>query len=268
MASSALIIKPVKIFIFPQKLILEQFLSKKRFYFIMRKLLRLFLNFIFIIQEKKQQTTVQKKLYSYSNGTSSSHITSFATVSFDSKTKDNMLKLKNTVKTIVKKNIKTPEKLLEYVEKSGTKVIKIVHADKILSYVGEQEGFLVPKSGIEALYLNIVLNKKIGLKTPEMFVLRDLPLNIYVMSHQFHKWYSYKMHLPGYDASAQENFKRVFEFANVQKAKQLSYPEIMALKEAIRRDLDAIDFALELSREQQGSTHGLEKIKKGEGANI
>ena len=33
-----------------------------------------------------------------------------------------MQKLKCAVKKIVKKNIKTPEKLLEYVEKSGTKV--------------------------------------------------------------------------------------------------------------------------------------------------
>ncbi|HIQ89215.1 TPA: hypothetical protein IAA68_05295 [Candidatus Galligastranaerophilus faecipullorum] len=234
----------------------------------MRKLLRLILNQILSAQEKAAPKLPDKNLYSYSNGSSSAHITSFATLSFDSKTKEKMQKLKCAVKKIVKKNIKTPEKLLEYVEKSGTKVIKIPYADKILSYVKEEEGFITPKSGLEAFYLNLVLNKRISFKTPEMFVLRDLPLNIYVMSHQFHKWYSYKMKLPGYDEATQENFKRVFEFANAHKAQELSYGEIMSLKEAIRRDLDAIDFVLELSKEQEGSAKTLEKIKKGESATV
>lgn len=234
----------------------------------MRKLLRLILNQILAMQEKNAPKLPSKNLYSYSNGSTSSHITSFATLSFDSKTKEKMQKMKEDIKKIVKKNIKTPEKLLEYVEESGTKVIKIAHADKILSYVKEQEGFITPKSGFEALYLNLVLNKTFSFKTDEMFVLRDLPVNIYVMSHQFHKWYSYKVGLPGYDEQTQENFKKVFEFADPKNVQQLSYAQIMALKEAIKRDSEAIDFVLELSKEQEGSAKSLEKIKKGEGANI
>lgn len=260
--------KPLKIFIFSQKIFFKQFFVKISFYIVMRKLLRLLLNQILSMQEKNAPKLPDKNMYSYSNGLSSSHITSFATVSFDIKTKEKMQKLKSVVKKIVKKNIKTPEKLLEYVEKSGTRVIKIAHADKILSYVKEQEGFITPKSGFEALYLNLVLNKKISFKTPEMFVLRDLPLNIYVMSHQFHKWYSYKMKLPGYDETTQENFKRVFEFADPKKVQELSYAQIMSLKEAIRRDSEAIDFVLELSKEQEGSSKTLEKIKKGESATV
>lgn len=234
----------------------------------MRKLLRLILNQIFKIQEKNVPKMPAKTLYSYSNGTSSSHITSFATVSFDIKTKEKMLKLKSAVRAIVKKNIKTPEKLLEYVEKSGTKVIKRFNADKILAIVGEQEGFITPKSGFEALYLNLVLMGKFSFNTKEMFVLRDLPVNIYIMSHQFHKWYAYKLKLPGYDEKTQENFKKVFEFADAQKVKTLSYADVMSLKEAVRRDLDAIDFVLELSREQEGAQKGLEKIKNGESATV
>ena len=234
----------------------------------MRKFLRIFLNKVLKMQEDKMRYKAKQNLYSYSCGHVSSHITSFATVSFDSKMREKMKKMKDTVKTIVKKNINTPEKLLEYVEKSGTRVIKIPYADKILSYVGEQEGFITPKSGFEALYLNIVLNKKIAFKTPEMFVLRDLPVNIYVMSHQFHKWYSYKMELPGYDYATQENFKRIFEFSDPKKVQQLSYSEVMSLKEALRRDVDAIEFVLELSKEQEGSKKTLDKIKNGEKARL
>lgn len=237
----------------------------------MRKFIKNILNLILKMQEQSMQKKIelpQNNLYSYSNGTSSSHITSFATVSFDLKMREKVQKIKIKVKEIVKKNIKTPEKLLEYVENAGTKVIKVPYADKILSFINEEEGFITPKSGFEAFYLNLVLNKKISFKTSEMFVLRDLPLNIYVMSHQFHKWYSYKMRLPGYDETAQENFKRVFEFADADKVKELSYSDIMALKEALRRDLDAIDFVLELSKEQEGSKKTLDKIKSGKKATV
>ena len=233
----------------------------------MRKFLRIILNQIFKMQQKAYNLP-NCSMYSYCDGSSSSHITSFATMSFDQKTQEKAKKMREKVKAIVKKNIKTPEKLLEYVEKSGTKVIKIPYADKILSHVKEEEGFITPKSGFEALYLNVVLNKKISFKTPEMFVLRDLPLNIYVMSHQFHKWFSYKMKLPGYDEVSQENFKRVYEFADTNKVKQLSYSDVMGLKEAVRRDLDAIEFVLELSKEHEGSKKTLEKIKNGEKATL
>ena len=233
----------------------------------MRKFLRIILNQIFKMQQKVYELP-KNNLYSYSNGTSSSHITSFATMSLDAKKQKKTQLLREKVRQIVKKNIKTPEKLLEHVEKSGTKVVKIPYADKILSYVNEQEGFITPRSGFEALYLNLVKKRKISFKTPEMFVLRDLPVNIYVMSHQFHKWYAYKMGLPGYDEASQEKFKRVFEFSDSKKAQELSYGEIMALKEAVRRDMEAIDFVLELSKEHEGSKKTLDKIKNGEKATL
>lgn len=233
----------------------------------MRKFLKIILKQIFKMQQNAYKIP-KENMYSYFGGTTSSHITSFATVSFDLKTREKMQKLKAKVREIVKKNIKTPEKLLEYVEKAGTKVIKIQYADKILSYIKEEEGFITPKTGLEALYLNFILNKRISFKTQEMFVLRDLPLNIYVMSHQFHKWYSYKMGLPGYDELAQGNFKRVYEFADAKNVSKLNYAEVMALKEAVKRDLEAINFVLELSREHEGSKKTLDKIKNGEKATV
>lgn len=233
----------------------------------MRKILKIILNLVFKMQQKAYDAP-KNRLYSYSNGTSSSHITSFATMSLNAANQKKAQAIKEKVRQIVKKNIKTPEKLLEYIQKSGTKVVKLPCADKILSFVNEEEGFITPRSGLEALYLNFILNKKISFKTSEMFVLRDLPLNIYVMSHQFHKWYAYKMGLPGYDEASQEKFKRVFEFSDSKKAQELSYSEVMALKEAVKRDMEAIDFVLELSKEHEGSKKTLDKIKNGEKATV
>lgn len=76
------------------------------------------------------------------------------------------------------------------------------------------------------------------------------------------------MELPGYDYATQENFKRIFEFSDPKKVQQLSYSEVMSLKEALRRDVDAIEFVLELSKEQEGSKKTLDKIKNGEKARL
>jgi len=101
-----------------------------------------------------------------------------------------------------------------------------------------------------------------------MFVLRDLPLNIYFMAHQFHKWYGYKMKLPGFEEVAQKNFKRIWEFENSHNVSTLRYEEIIALKEAIARDVEAIDFVLNLAREGEGSQKAYRIMTKEGGATI
>ena len=66
--------------------------------------------------------------------------------------------------------------------------------------------------------------KKISVKfkTPAMFVLRDLPVDVYYMSHQFYKWFGYKMKLPGYDYKTQENFKSSFKTLSNNDISKLS----------------------------------------------
>jgi len=230
----------------------------------MRKLLSLLLNIVLDLQQKNHEQKVARTLHSYTNGMSKTHISATETIMLNAKSNKLIEETKKTVKQIVKKNIKTPEKLIEYIQLSGTKVVKIKKADELLKFIKEEEGFITPKTGFEALYLNFVFNKKIALKSPEMFILRDLPLNIYALSHQFYKWYAYKTNLPGFDYETQEKFKNVFEYSDPNNVAKLSYQEIMGLKEAIRRDSEAIDFVLELSREQEASKASLDKIKNGE----
>lgn len=234
----------------------------------MRKFLRLIINIIDEVQKKKHENRLQNTFLSYSTNGIKQHVTACETLLLNSKNNQIIKNTKETVKKIIKKNLKTPENLLKYMEKSGTKIVKIKNADKILSFVGEQEGFILPKCGFEGLYLNLILNKKFSRKSPEMFVLRDLPLNIYALSHQFHKWYSYKQNLPGFDNSTVEKFKHIYDFENPNNVSKLSFKEIMGLKEAIKRDKEAIELVLELSREQEGTRVGLNKIKNGEKANI
>lgn len=239
----------------------------------MRSILLKLLHYIMKAQEDKHKKRLEKALpksalLSSASGSKKTHMTSFANLSLTSKLEKDKEKLEARVKEVVKKNLGTPEELLTFIEKNKTKVYKIRHADKILEFAGEQEGFITPLKGFRALFLNVILERKIAFETQEMFVLRDLPLNIYFMAHQFHKWYGYKMKLPGFEEVAQKNFKRIWEFENSHNVSTLRYEEIIALKEAIARDVEAIDFVLNLAREGEGSQKAYRIMTKEGGATI
>ena len=150
----------------------------------------------------------------------------------------------------------------DYIKGANTPVYKIKNADKILSLINEQEGFILPQSGFKALYLNIVLNKKISFKTKEMFVLRNMEVNSYAIAYQFYNWYGYKMKLDGFEQETQKKFKNIFEICETNKIDELSFEEILELKSAIKRDIEAIDFVKNLAVKNQMAKKNLQKIKE------
>ena len=95
-----------------------------------------------------------------------------------------------------------------------------------------------------------------------MFVLGTGQINIYNMAHQFHKWYGYKTGLPGFDEAAQEKFKKIFDYEIDANVELLSYEEILSLKEAIHRDIEAIDFVIKLAKENDGAKKVFNNIKE------
>ena len=102
-----------------------------------------------------------------------------------------------------------------------------------------------------------------------MFVLSTGQVNIYNMAHQFHKWYGYRMGLPGFDDEAQEKFKKIFDYELDSNVELLSYEEILSLKEAIHRDIEAIDFVINLAKESEGAKKAFKNIKDNkDGTNI
>ncbi|MBE7705761.1 MAG: hypothetical protein E7Z91_00745 [Cyanobacteria bacterium SIG30] len=232
----------------------------------MEKFIIKIIDLIFSFQEKKHKQKLEETFTSSSG--IKTHITPHAKLEIKNKLLNEMRNMLNAhVTPIIKANVKTPEKLLDYIEKNGTKVYKINNADKILSAIGEFEGFITPIRGLKALYLNLILEKKVSFFTDEMFVLRDLPIDIYVMAHQFYKWYGWKIKMPGYDNKTQENFKKIWEFEKEDNVKGLTYNELANLKEAIQRDIEAIDFVINLAKENDGAKKGFENLQNG-GADI
>lgn len=234
----------------------------------MKKFVLKIVNLILRFQENKYKKKLETKIASSSRGIKT-QLSKDDTVILKNTVLDNMCeKLTEFVTPLIKNNIENPNNLLNYVKDNGTKVYKINNADKILALIGEVEGFITPLKGLRALYLNLILEKKISFSTQEMFIVRDLPLNIYFMAHQFYKWYGFKIEMPGYDATTQEKFKHIWEFENAANVLKLDYSELVNLKEAIDRDIEAIDFVIKLAKESEGARQGFQNIKNDGEANI
>lgn len=210
----------------------------------------------------------------FTNSTSKTSMNGCCTLRLSATTELNKQKVDACAKEIIKKNIKTPEKLFEFIQKKGTKVYRINHADTILWLIGEEEGFVTPLKGFKALFLNLIIGfiaeQKINVSfsTKEMFVLRKLPVDIYILSHQFHKWYGFMMDLPGYDYNTQEKFKKIYKTLDDSAIRQFSLAEIISIKEAVARNVESIDFVVSLAKEYDGSKKSLAKIISQQGAKV
>ena len=231
------------------------------------------INYILEKRRNRLEKTLEKlKPKVNKNSTSKTLVTASEIISLTGQTEQVLNSLDDEVKNIVKVCLNNPYKLLEYISEHYTPVYKIPFANKILAFVGEEEGFLVPTTGLKALYLSFFTNLlsggkiRLSFKTSEMFVLRDMEINVYYMLHQFHKWYAFKQNLPGYDEKAQQLFKE--NLNNLDDGNDLTIDEILALKDAIARDAQAAEFVIKLAKESDGAKKAINKIKNDGGAEI
>ena len=190
-----------------------------------------------------------------------------ATLTINNSYADKRCANEEKIEKILKKYLKNPEELFNYIKGAGTTVVKSKLAGKVLSYLGEDEGFILPKKGYKAVILNLIFNKKLSDKTKEMFIVSSYNVNEYAMTYQFYNWYCYKMKLSGFENETQEKFKNIFELSE-NDIKTLSFEEILELKGAIKRDIEAIDFVKKFAQKQSVSKKNLEKIKLGKAIKV
>ncbi len=241
----------------------------------MSKLINKIIGYILERRRRKLSETMEKmKPRTYTHSSSKIHVNATETLTLTVETEKILESMDDEVKNIVKSYLTDPQALLDFIEKHGTPVYKIANADKILSKIGEEEGFIVPLKGLKAFYLNfwtaLLAQKrlKFSFSSEAMFVLRDLDINIYYMLHQFHKWYGFKKNLPGYDEKAQSLFKENLDDMPDNSVKEMSIEEIVALKEAIARDAQAAEFVIKLAKESSGAKKALNKMKNDGSAEI
>ena len=159
-----------------------------------------------------------------------------------------------------------PVKILDYVKSQGTDVIYINDAKKILNPIGENEGFLYPAKGTKAIYLSLAINRKLSLKTKEMFVLSKGDINKYYFIYHLYNWFAFKNNISGMESESQELLKK-YLFTD-SDTKELQLAEIFKLKDAIKQDRASIEFVIKLCREYDGAKQALEKMKTESGAKL
>ena len=177
--------------------------------------------------------------------------------------------------SILKKAIDEPEILLDFIQSKGTTIVKSRYMERILKAFGEAEGFITPMKGFRALFFTIIINMfsntklDVGFKTPAMFALKDEPVNIYIISHQFHLWLSYINKLPGFENKNMQNFRKFWDVEpENQKTSILSIEEILSLQDIIAREMEALDFVRTIAREFVGQKNSLKKLKEGKSVNL
>ena len=236
----------------------------------MSKLIRRLVDIVLKRKKNRLHSEYKKITRSTTNKGKKFAATSSATLELNAAINEELKKRDFCIKNIVIKYLDNPSGILDFIKDHGTPVYTLKNADILLDVIKEEAGFLPPKKGLKALYLNILLfvfaRKPVclALNTSEMFILQDVPENIYSILHQFHKWMSFKMGLPGCDDETQTLLKDMFE----NKSSPVSVEEIASLKEAIARDREAIDFVLNFAKEYSGAKNAASKLKDDGSATV
>lgn len=221
------------------------------------------------LKEKSLKLKLEKHLKtSANNSTSKTAMLNNVTMTLNTETKKNVALVKESVDKIVKASEYHPHKLLAFIESKGTKVYKLQFADKILEVLNEEEGLICPQNGFKAFSLAVLTNSGLKLKTPAMFVMREGEIEPFYMVQQFYKWYALTQNLAGYDEKSQGLFKKYLYSKTEINFDNLKLDEIVGLQEAIARDREATDYALELAKAKDGSKNVLNKIQNEGSAEV
>lgn len=181
-------------------------------------------------------------------------------------------KLENGMQIILKKFGNNPEALLAFVEKSGTEVYRLASADKFLRLIDCKQGFVIAPKGFKSFYINTIIalfagkKIKLSLETAPKFIVDKQPIDKYFMMQQLYKWYAKKLNLAGFEPETQDTLQR-FLNSNDENVSDLSVEEILELKEAIARDVESIDFIIDMAKNTEGSQNALKKMTDG-GASV
>lgn len=236
---------------------------------------KIFINIIYSVVNlqnkllKKYYDFKYRKISKTKSVSSKTYLTASEKMTLNAQEKFYAKEVVDNAKSVFKKHLQDPEKIFEYIEERGTPIFVVKKANKILWFIGEEEGFIPPKTGILAVFLWVLLNifssQKIsfGFKTPAMFVVRGFDVSAYFLAYQLYHWMAFTKNLSGYDPKTIKNFKNIFNIDRDPTAiKNLSIEEILSLQEAIARDVEAIDMVVELAKEAAGQKKAMEKLKK------
>ena len=202
-----------------------------------------------------KQTSKSKKFYSKG-----------CFVCIDCVAKEERLQLEEELFNILKKYEFNPDLLLSFLQNQNVLVIKNTYKSKFLKFINEKEGFILPQTGLNALFLSFCLNKKIALKTQPMFLLSEGEINKFFFIYHFYNWFMFKNGIEGIDASAYSLLNKYL--SDDADTKELQLAEIIKIKDAIKQDKAAIDFVLNICQRIETLKNAHEKLVNDNSINL
>ena len=97
-----------------------------------------------------------------------------------------------------------------------------------------------------------------------MIILNQGVCEIYTIARAAYKYYSFKDKMPGYDYKSQTLFKKVYNkrHKEVSPFTTCTIQDMYACKEALARDIESINFTIELSVEYENAKKALKKVQE------
>lgn len=221
---------------------------------------------IFSLQEKILSRKLQGTLKAQNLSKRKKHFSDGCLLSLDSIADSEKEKMEEELKLILKSADYEPKNVLDYIQSHGTEIFYIENS-KSLNSIGENEGFIYPQKGPKALYLSLLVKKKFGLKTDEMFILAKGEINKYYFIYHLYNWYAFKHNIIGVDAETQQLLNKYLFNSSDEDIKKLQLNEIYKLKDAIKQDKSAIEFVFKLCQNTEGAKKAFDKLNNN-GANL
>lgn len=222
--------------------------------------------FILSAQEKMLTRNLSRTLGAKNTSKRKKFFQQGCLLSLDSIADSDKQKMEEELALILKSSNYEPVEILEYIKKHDTEVFYINNA-KYLHSVGENEGFIYPQKGAKAIYLSLLAEKKVSLKTKEMFILTKGEINKYYFIYHFYNWYAFKHGIAGLDTNSQDLLKKYLFNSTEEDFSKLQLADIYKLKDAIKQDKAAIEFVFKLCQQYEGAKKALEKMQDS-GANL
>ena len=145
----------------------------------------------------------ENSTYSYSAGGNKVYMSGTEHLTLSSRNETLVKEIRQDIEKLHKYFNNQPDKILEYIENAGTNIYRFKHAGRLLSILNEEEGVIFERTGLSALILSLVTDRKPSIKTAPMFVLNEGNIDYLALLHNFYRWYSWTKGLPGFDSRAQ-----------------------------------------------------------------
>ena len=165
----------------------------------------------------------------------------------------------------VKKFYREPGDIAAFVERQGTPVYIFKNGwsgfwgSLALMALGYEPGFIPSQEGrrFKALVKLLGLYERKPYATLErgIFVVTQKLFTVGFLSHQLHHWLSCKSGMTGYNDEAQKMYKRFWTVHHGRIGREvyrMTPEEMMLLKNAINRDMEALKFVREVASEILG----------------